>query len=161
LINTGIIINDSHLLGRTAGIKEQLLKDSRVVSATITRDVPVGGPNDGTQAYAKDNTADESRSEIHINKYHVDYDYLKHSACNGERKIFLPEFSDSQAVILNETAVKEFGIKVTLLENTLLHPGSTNIILSRGKRFHYASVKEKIAPLTMMLGNNNGGLIVK
>jgi hypothetical protein len=45
----------------------------------LSRDVPVGSPNgnDGTQAYAKENADNEGHSEIHINKYHVDYDYLK------------------------------------------------------------------------------------
>jgi len=160
-----IIINDSRLLGKDQqAFKEQLLKDSRVVSATLTRDVPVGGLNDGTQAYAKENTADESRSEIHINRYHVDYDYLKTLGMKMVKgRYFSPDFADSQAVVLNEAAVKEFGIKGDPVGKFIVTSGQNQYnIIGVVKDFHYASVKEKIAPLAMMLGNNNnGGLIVK
>ena len=160
-----LIINDSYLLGKNQqAFKEEILKDNRVVSATITRDVPVSSPNmDGTQAYAKENTANESRSEIHINKYHVDYDYLKTLGMQMVKgRYFSPEYADSQAVILNETAVKEFGITGDPIGKTIITSGQHEYnIIGVVKDFHYTSVKEKIAPLTMMLGNNYGGLIVK
>jgi len=159
-----LIINDSYLLGKNQQVfKEELLKDSRVVSATLSRDVPVGGPNDGTQAYAKDNAADESRSEIHINKYHVDYDYLKTLGMQMVKgRYFSPEFSDSQAVVLNEAAVTAFGIKGDPVGKYIVSSGQHEYnIIGVVKDFHYSSVKEKIAPLAMMLGNNYGGLIIK
>jgi len=160
-----LIINDSYLLGKDQqAFKEELLKDSRVVSATISRDVPIGSPGiDGTQAYAKENVANEGHSEIHINKYHVDYDYLKTlgmQMVNG--RYFSPDFADSAAVVLNETAVKEFNIKGDPIGKTIVSSGQHEYnIIGVVKDFHYTSVKEKIAPLVMMLGNNQGGLIVK
>jgi len=160
-----LIINDSYLLGQNQqAFKEELLKDSRVVSATISRDVPIGSPGiDGTQAYAKENVANEGHSEIHINKYHVDYDYLKTlgmQMVNG--RYFSPDFADSAAVVLNETAVKEFNIKGDPIGKTIVSSGQHEYnIIGVVKDFHYTSVKEKIAPLVMMLGNNQGGLIVK
>jgi len=160
-----LIINDSYLLGKDQqAFKEQLLKDSRVVSATLSRDVPVGSPGiDGTQAYAKDNIDKESHAEIHINKYHVDYDYLKTLGMQMvSGRYFSPEYADSAAVVLNEVAVKEFGFKGDPIGKTIVSSGQHEYnIIGVVKDFHYTSVKEKIAPLVMMLGNNNGGLIVK
>jgi putative ABC transport system permease protein len=160
-----LIINDSYLLGKDQqAFKEELLKDSRVVSATLSRDVPISSPGiDGTQAFAKENLANEGHSEIHINKYHVDYDYLKTlgmQMVNG--RYFSPDFADSAAVVLNETAVKEFNIKGDPIGKTIISSGQHEYnIIGVVKDFHYTSVKEKIAPLVMMLGNNQGGLIVK
>ncbi len=159
-----IIINDCRWLGKDQqAFKEELLKDSRVVSATLTRDVPVGGPTDGTQAYAKENAANESRSEIHINKYHVDYDYIKTLGMQMIKgRYFSPDFADSQAVVLNETAVKEFGIKGDPVGKYIVTSGQHEYnVIGVVKDFHYSSLKEKIAPLAMVLGNNSGGMIVK
>ena len=59
--------------------KQKLLSDSRVVNATISRDVPVGRSDediDGSQVYASENRAHETESEIHANFFRVDYDYF-------------------------------------------------------------------------------------
>ena len=161
----GLVINDTYLIGKSQeAFKQQLLRDSRVVSATLTRDVPVGSAvNDGTQAYAKSNTGNESRAEIHINKYYVDYDYLKTLGMHMKAgRYFSPDFADSTAVILNEAAVKEFGINGDPVGQSIVTSGQHEFnIIGVVKDFHYASLKEKIAPLTMMLGRNTGGIIVK
>jgi putative ABC transport system permease protein len=160
-----LIINDGYLLGKNQqAFKEQIVKDSRVVSATLTRDVPVGSQSmDGTQAYAKDNAGNETRSEIHINKYHVDYDYVKTLGMQMvSGRYFAPDYADSASVVLNEAAVKEFGFKGDPLGKSIITSGQHELtIIGVVKDFHYNSVKDKIAPLVMVLGNNNGGLIVK
>jgi putative ABC transport system permease protein len=162
-----LIINDTYLIGKDQeAFKQQLLQDSRVVSATITTDVPVSSPNsnmDGTQAYAKENAATEGHSEIHINKFHVDYDYLKTLGMQmKEGRYFSRDFADSSAVVLNETAVKAFGITGNPVGKSIVTSGQHEFnIIGIVKDFHYASVKEKIVPLAMLLGRNNGGIIVK
>jgi len=162
-----LIINDTHLIGNAQeAFKQQILQDNRVVSATITRDVPVSIPNgnmDGTQAYAKENAEKEGRAEIHINKYHVDYDYLKTLGMQMKAgRYFSRDFNDSSAVVLNEAAVKEFGISGDPVGKSIITSGQHEFnIIGIVKDFHYTSVKEKIVPLAMMLGRNNGGMIVK
>lgn len=162
-----LIINNGYLLGKSQqAFKETLLKDSRVLSATLSGDVPIGlsiTSMDGTQAYLKANAATESRSEIHINKFHVDYDYLKTLGMQMVSGRYLsPQYADSAAMVLNEAAVKEFGIKGDPIGKIIVLSGQHEYnIIGVVKDFHYTSVKEKIAPLVMMLGGNNGGLIVK
>ncbi|RYD80191.1 MAG: FtsX-like permease family protein [Sphingobacteriales bacterium] len=160
-----LVINDTYLIGKNQpAFKQQLLQDSRVVSATLTRDVPVGTHvSDGTQAFSKEAADNGTRAEIHINKYYVDYDYIKTLGMHMKAgRFFSPEFADSAAVILNEAAVKEFGIAGDPVGQSIITSGQHQYnIIGVVNDFHYASVKEKIAPLTMMLGRNMGGLIVK
>ena len=161
-----LVINDTYLLGKDqAAFKQQLLQDSRVVSATLSRDLPVSSKEtDGTQAYAKDNLAKGDHGEIHINKYHVDYDYIKTLGMQllQGRNFSLDFPTDSAGVIVNETAVKEFGITGNPIGKTIVCSGQQEYtILGVVKDFHYASIKEKIAPLTMMLDHNTGSIIAK
>jgi len=158
-----LIINDSYLLGKNqAAFKQQLLQDTRVLNATISRDVPIGRPEiDGTQAFAKNNA---DRKEIHIDKYHVDYDYIKTLGIQLQQgRNFSLDFStDSSAVIINETAITEFGIKGNPIGQRIVCSGQQEYnIIGVAKDFHYKSIKEKISPLVMMLANNNGGIIAK
>lgn len=160
-----LIINDTYLIGKNQeAFKQQLLQNSRVISATLTRDVPVGVSNvNGTQAYAKKNSEEGTHAEIHINKYYVDYDYLKTLGMQMKAgRYFSPGYADSAAVVLNESAVKEFGINGDPVGQYIVTSGQHEYnIVGVVKDFHYASVKEKIAPLVMMLGRNTGGMIVK
>ena len=161
-----LIINDSYLLGKDQpAFKQQLLQDSRVISVTITRDIPVDAPGiDGTQAYAKTNIANESRTEIHIDKYHVNYNYIKTLGMQMvSGRNFLPGYStDSASFVLNETAVKEFGIKGDPIGQTIVCSGQQEYnIIGVVKDFHYKSLKDKIDPLVMMLGRNTSNMIVK
>ena len=161
-----LILNDTYLLGKDqSAFKQQLLQDNRVISATISKDVPIAAPGiDGTQAYAKENIENESRSEIHINRYHIDQDYIKTLGLQVLRgRNFSPEFStDSAAVIVNETAVHDFGIKGDPIGKTIVYSGQKEYsIIGVVKDFHYVSIRQKIAPLVMMLGNNSGGMILK
>ncbi|MBS1509481.1 MAG: ABC transporter permease [Bacteroidetes bacterium] len=161
-----MIINDAYLLGKDQdAFKQQLLKDSRVENVTISRNVPVAS-NDigGTQAFAKDNLDNESRSEIHIDKYFVDYDYLKTLNIPVKSgRFFSKDFStDSFAVVLNETAVKAFGISGDPIGKSIITSGQHEYhIIGVVKDFHYMPLREKIGPLVMQLGNNYGGMIVK
>ena len=149
--------------------KQRLLKDSRVVNATISRDVPVGrseGEIDGSQVYASENKAHETESEIHANFFHVDYDY---PATLGMKMVagryFSKDFGgDSAAVVINEAAVHDLGWKNN--EDAL-----SKIIISSGQHayqvvgvvqdFNYASARQRIVPVLMMLRHNNGTLMVK
>ena len=161
-----LIINDTYLLGQDqAAFKQELLRDNRVVSATISKDVPIAAyRGDGTQAYAKQNIANESHGEIHINRYRVDEDYLKTLGIQlVAGRNFSPEFTtDSQAVVMNETAVKDFGMTGDPIGQTIVWSGQREFkVIGIVKDFHYVSVKEKIAPLVMMLSRPSGGLILK
>jgi putative ABC transport system permease protein len=163
-----VFLQDTYLLGdRNARniFKEQLMKDSRIVQASTGIDVP-GSPNlDGTQAFPKDKETSENDAEIHINIYHVDYEYM---ATLGMKVIkgrnFSREFpSDSFAVVINEAAVRDMGwSNENAIGKTIVTSGKHEYqVVGIVSNFHYTSVKQKIAPLMMQLGNTRNGLIVK
>ena len=149
--------------------KQRLLRDSRVINATLSRDVPVGrteGEMDGSQVYAKENKENESQSEIHANFFHVDYEYL---STLGMKIIagrnFSKDFgSDSTAAVINEAAVRDLGWKNNdkAINKTIVSSGQHEYrVIGVVQDFNYTSVKQKIVPVLMMLRHNNGSLIVK
>jgi putative ABC transport system permease protein len=120
---------------------------------------------DGTQAFIKEKSDRTTTPEIHINKYHVDYDYVSTLGMKMEAgRNFSKDFpSDSAAMVINETAVRDFGFQGT-------DPVGMHVITSGQheykiigviKDFHYTSIKQKIAPLVMMLDQRGGGMLVK
>lgn len=161
-----IIFQDTNQLrGNEKVFKEQLLKDSRVISATVARQVPGQTDVDGTQAYPKDKKAGDNDAEIHITKFHVDYDYLTTLGIDVlyGRNLSLDFPSDSSAIVINETAANEFGwTPETALDKRIIASGQLEYhVVGVVKDFNFTSVRQKIGPLVMMLGGNRGLTIVK
>ncbi len=165
-----LVLQDTYGLDSNQyAFKQKLLQDNRVLSATLSNDVPVGrseGEMDGSQVYAQENQQHESESEIHANFFHVDYDYLSTlGIALAAGRNFSPSFAgDSSAVLVNEAAVRDLGWK-----NNQAAIGK--VIISSGRHqytvvgvvqdFHYASAKQRIIPVMMMLGHNRGTIMVK
>jgi putative ABC transport system permease protein len=159
-----VAIQDTRMLGKSENtFRDQLLQDSRVVSATLASNVPVAAKaTDGTQIYAKDNV---NKAEVHTNIFHVDENYL--STLNiplKEGRNFSKAFiSDSSAVLINEATAQELGWdRGNAIGKTIVRSGQKEFkVIGVMKDFHYTSAREKIAPLIMMLGWNSGYIMVK
>ncbi|GAB3025429.1 ABC transporter permease [Spirosoma pulveris] len=162
-----LVIQDSYMLGQNEPVfKQQLQKDSRVMEATLSANIPVGMSNmDGTIIYAKRENDKEAHAEIPANIYHVDENYLKTLGMElKEGRFFSKAFStDFSAVLINETAARDLGLgKTSPLGKTIVRSGQHEFtIIGVVKDFHYASARQKIAPLMMLLGRNSGAIIVK
>jgi len=160
-----LFLPDARLLGNNqAAFAQQLVQDNRVVSATISRSVPGGSIMDGTEIYPKNENG--NGTEIHANIYHVDYDYLRTLGIQILKgRNFSKEFAtDSLAgVVINEAAVRELGwTNDNAVGKTIVRSGQqTFTVIGVVADFNYATVKQKISPLMMLMGGNNGGLIVK
>ena len=158
-----LFIPDAGLLGKDQdAFKQQVLLDNRVVSASISWSVPAG-IFDGTEIFPKNNSF--NGTTIHANIYHVDYDYL---FTLGIQILYGRNFSkkfpsDSAGVVINEAAVRKLGWEGTdPIGKYIVRSGQHQFkIVGVVEDFHYASVKQDIAPLMMILGNNYGGLILK
>jgi putative ABC transport system permease protein len=161
-----LIINDSHFLRNEEIVfKEQLLDDSRVINASIARHMPSEKDMRGTQAFPKDQAENESNSEIHINIYNVDYDYLATLGITltQGRNLSRDFPSDSSAIIINETAARKFGwTPERAIGKSIIVSGQTEYhVVGVVNDFHYASVRQEVAPLVMMLRYNSGSILVK
>lgn len=159
-----LFIPDARLLGGNQdAFKLSILQDNRVVSATISRAIPAGDIIDGTEIFPQNESG--NGTEIHSNIYHVDYDYLQTlgiGLLHGRN--FSKEFpSDSSGVVINETAANKLGWNGTsVVGKYIVRSGQQKFkVIGVVKDFNYASVKDEIAPLMLLLGNNYGGLIIK
>ncbi|MEP6926908.1 MAG: FtsX-like permease family protein, partial [Ginsengibacter sp.] len=159
-----LFLPDARLLGKNqAAFEEQLLSDSRVVSASISRQVPGGVFMDGTEIYPKNESS--NGAEIHANIYHIDYNYLRTLGIHVlQGRNFSKDFpTDSSALLINEAAVRELGWSgKNPVGKTIVRSGQHQYkVVGVVADFNYASVKQKIAPVMMMLGGNMGGLVIK
>ena len=159
-----LFLPDARLLGKSQdAFKQKILTDSRVVSASISRFVPSDPLMDGTEIFPKNGSS--NGTEIHANIYHVDFEYLR---TLGIRVLYGRNFSndfpsDSSAVVINEAAAAKLGWSgAGSIGKFIVRSGQQQFkVIGVVKDFNYASVKQKIAPLMMLLGNNYGGLIIK
>ncbi len=159
-----LFISDGQLLGnKQSAFKQQIMQDTRVVSASITWTVPGDPLMDGTEIYAKNNSS--HGPEIHSNIYHVDYDFINTLGIHIKQgRNFSKDFpADSAGVIINETAVRELGWdKTNPIGKIIVRSGKKKFkIIGVADDFNYMSAKQEVAPLMMMLGNNFGGLLIK
>jgi len=160
-----LFLPDARLLGSNqTAFAQQIIQDNRVVSATISRSVPGGPIMDGTEIYPKNENG--NGTEIHANIYHVDYDYLRTldiQILKGRN--FSREFAtDSTAnVVINEAAVRELGwTNDNAVGKIIVRSGQKAFtVIGVVADFNYATVKQKIAPLMMLMGGNYGGLVIK
>jgi len=160
-----LFLPDARLLGNNQqAFKQQLLEDSRVASVSMSRSVPGGDIMDGTEVYPKNENS--NGTEIHANISHVDYDYLRTLGIKLIRgRNFSTEFptDSSSAIIINEAAVRQLGWNINnAVGKTIVRSGQQQLsVIGVVADFNYASPKQEVAPMMLMLGNNWGGLIVK
>ena len=181
-----VYIQDTRLLGRNQeAFRSQLLQDRRVVNATISWCVPGSGNMNGTEVYGKrESDVPGNSKEIHANIYNIDYDYVptlglkivqgrnftRGFATDSARAFVRPAASQGSdsgfyagSVIINQAAVSDLGWDHTNpIGKTIVRSGRKEYkVIGVVADFHYLSVKEKIAPLMMLMGNNYGGMLVK
>jgi len=109
--------------------------------------------------------AGDNGKEIHANIYNIDYNYIPTLGLTiVQGRNFTRGFpTDSSGVVINQAAVSDLGWDHTNpIGRTIVRSGRKEYkVIGVVADFHYLSVKEKIAPLMMLLGNNYGGMLVK
>jgi putative ABC transport system permease protein len=118
---------------------------------------------DGTEIYPKNENS--NGTEIHANISHVDYDYLSTLGIQVIKgRNFSKDFpTDSSGIVVNEAAVQQLGwTNDNAVGKTIVRSGQQRFhVIGIVGDFNYASLKQKVAPMMMMLGRNFGGLIIK
>jgi putative ABC transport system permease protein len=161
-----LVLNDTYLLGNNEyAFKDQLMRDNRVVNATISTEIPGNGNMSGTEIYPQERASDETKNEIHCNIYRIDGNYLSTFGIKlaGGRSVS-PDFpADSSAVMINEAAVNELGwSKTDPIGKTIVRSGrKAYTVVGVVKDFNYTSAKQKVAPLMMLPMHRHGSIILK
>jgi len=163
--NQQIYIQDTQLLGHNEeAFRQQLLEDKRVVNATISWCAPGNGEMNGTEIYPKQDGGGTA-GEIHSDIYYIDDRFVPTLGLQIIKgRNFSRDFpTDSAGVLINETAAADLGWGHTdPVGKVIVRSGLREYkVVGVVRDFHYQSVKLKIAPLMMLLGNNSGGAIVK
>lgn len=159
-----LFLPEARLLGASQkAFEERLLQDPRVRSATISRSVPGDAFMDGTEIYGKNGPV--NGPEIHANIFHVDDDYIQTLGIRiVEGRGFSKDFpGDSSGVVINEAAVRELGWGgTTAVGKTIVTSGQHDFkVVGVVADFNYASVRQAVAPLMLLLGRNAGGIVLK
>jgi putative ABC transport system permease protein len=161
-----LVVNNSWALGNKEKVfRDQLLNDPRVENVTVSGYKPAG-PSFYNNALAYP----EGRQNEFMNmlEYRIDERYiptLGMEMVTGRN--FSPSMpSDSQAMIINESAARVFGWGNNALGKKILREHSDRgqhtayTVIGVVKDFHFRSLHEAISPLLMVL-NPETGLIVK
>ena len=165
-----IIQNCEPLRDRVFTLKDQLLKNPRITEATVSGFLPV--PSYRTDSpMAKESIMREDNS-VSMQMWQIDETYL--SVFGMELvagRNFSPDMpTDSNAVILNETAVKLFGfddpIGKTVYGTTNFNananePLPAKTIIGVVKDFHFESLRDNIGALSFWLDPYPGSLSMK
>jgi putative ABC transport system permease protein len=165
--NQVLVINDTNTLGDNLdAFKQDVLNDNRVVNATISDNVPGNTDNvGGTEIYVKD-VADAKgvRTEIQSAIYWISYSYLPTMGMQlaKGRNFYQASPADSNAVIINEAAVRDLGFgAIDPIGKTIIRSGQRHYnIVGVVKDFHYTSAKQKIAPLMMLASGISKGRVI-
>ena len=164
-----VIKNPYELNKATNTFKNELNQLPGVTSATMTGFIPVSN-NRSTSIYFKDATLDQKNS-IFPQSWEVDADWIPTLDIKmiAGRNFSKDRLSDSGAVIINEAAAKFLGYKNAL--NQTLYKGlggkvelSNTVkyeVIGVMKDFHFSSLHDKIEPLIIRLGENNGAISLR
>ncbi|MBL7858996.1 MAG: ABC transporter permease [Cyclobacteriaceae bacterium] len=171
-----IIIQDAYALQKNLqSFEDEILKNSFIQSGTITGFLPV-------HSWRSDNTHWPEGSQptqenmVGLQSWQVDHDYIKTLGMNIKLgRFFSPEFpSDSAAVVLNESAIRQFGFTEEPLGKKIAtftdnnpdgSPDQNSIraytIIGVVEDFHFESLKQNITPLGLYLQKSNGNVIFR
>lgn len=161
-----IIVHDAYALrpNKVQTFKNEALRIDLIESGTISSYVPVQIQNAGRGDRTFWKTGNEPTTEnlLNIQLWSVDHDYFKTFKMNIKMgRNFSEEFpSDGSAVVLNEAAVSQFGLSGDPIGQRIsANSGAetkTWTIIGVVENFHFATIREHIAPIGIFLGNTDG-----
>jgi putative ABC transport system permease protein len=150
-----LLIQGTGTLGdQLPSFKNELLKVSGVQAVTNSDFLPISGSKrNGNGMYRVGREKLDPMTMVQL--WNVDADYLKVMGIRlaGGRNFSPGLASDSQAVIINQTMASRMGLTHPVGERINWGQGNGVPIIGVMEDFNYESVKQKIGPLVLMLGN--------
>jgi putative ABC transport system permease protein len=160
-----IVIKDAYALkDQLQSFKNEVEKDTHIISGTISGFLPVSGTSRSDQTYWPAGKSPTDENMVSIQTWDVDYDYVKTLGMNiKEGRDFSKDFpSDSTAVIINESSLKNFGYlddpigkKIsTFNDNGQPSDLFTATIIGVVEDFHFESLRQNIGPVALFIHPN-------
>ncbi|RYE27952.1 MAG: FtsX-like permease family protein, partial [Sphingobacteriaceae bacterium] len=162
-----LVLPNSWALGKNETVfKHEILKDPRVINATISGYKPAGPSNSNNAMFYPEGKENQVMKTL---RYDVDEQYIPTLGMQlAAGRNFSKSFAtDSDAVVVNETAVSAFGLgsnpvgkQIVAQKNSADGKNRPYTVIGVVKDFHFRSLHEPITPLLMVL-NPEWGLIIK
>ncbi|MEZ4775366.1 MAG: ABC transporter permease [Bacteroidia bacterium] len=161
-----LVIDDTYSLGdKIQAFKDELLKRPDIQSATISSYLPVENTDRNNTVFWPEGQQTED-NQVLMQRWTVDFDYIPTLNMKmADGRAFSPEFStDSNAMILNETAVRNFGFenpigqRISVFDdfNEILNQpvAATYTVIGVVEDFHFESLRQNVTALCMTIGNS-------
>ncbi|WP_077923205.1 ABC transporter permease [Spirosoma sp. 209] len=161
-----LVLPDTWQLAKKEEVfRNQIMQDPRVVRVSMSGYLPAGPSYNNNYMMYSESNPDQFVKGL---RYDVDYEYIPTLGMEmAAGRNFAKEYgTDSSGVILNETAVRTFGWHGNAVGKSIGHTENDGLkrtyrVIGVVKDFHFRSLHESISPLVMILGRNNGTMIVK
>lgn len=161
--NTRLGFNKEHVLviqrawsleDHSQAFKDELLQNSNIISASNTDNLP--GRQFGQTVFKPEGAQQSQQYPLAVMS--TDYDFAKTLGLQfSSGRYFSRDYpADSNAIVLNESAVKFMEMKDPIGKRIELpNPGSTRFFTIVGvlKDFHYESLHQRIRPLAIFLNS--------
>lgn len=171
-----IIVQDAYALRKNIhAFKDEIARNSFILSGTITGFLPVNSWRNDNSHWPEGGQPTQENM-VGLQTWSVDHDYVKTLGMKIKTgRFFSPEFpSDSSAVVLNESAIKQFGFAENPLGRKIAtftgnNPdGSPDLSSIRAytvvgvvEDFHFESLKQNITPLAFYLKASEGNVVFR
>jgi putative ABC transport system permease protein len=158
-----ITVKDTYVLDKKSEtFKNEVLKYPEFISGSQSGYLPVEPSNRSEEALFAGTVIDNSKA-VSSQLWSVDEDYIRTFGMEMQtgRGFSKDMKTDSNAVVINETAAKLFGFKnpvgekISLLEDIKTGKTQTLTVIGVVKNFHFRSLRENIGALTMRLYRSN------
>ncbi len=173
-----VILEEAYAIGSSSGIqsfKDEMLKQSFIESATISSFLPVEGYGRSDLAFWPKGETPSQDNTVSMQRWEVDESYIPtlNMEITKGRNFSEERATDQQTVILNESAVKQFGFESPLGEsistyainhetNSINQDKTVNYeVIGVVQDFHYESLRKNITPLALFNIPSSGNVAFK
>jgi len=168
-----LVVQNAYMAGDAVRpFRQDLLKLSSVVDATLTNNLPTNPGNYSQNAWYRERNM-ASRNMVLLTNLFVDEHYIPTLGMHvvSGRNFAPAEYrTDSTGIILNEAAAQMLGFKDPL-DQKLYNPGAQDStgaynlneyhVIGIVKDFNFTSMHEKVQPMIMNLADNRGSLSIR
>jgi len=168
--NQVLIVQNAFELGSQAQtFKKEVKQIPGVDDATLTGYLPTAGQKN-TSIFFKDASFDQKEA-MFPQTWEVDADYIKtlDMKMAAGRSFSNENLTDSSAIIINEAAAKFLGLD-NPVNKTLYRSNGGEQVVSNSKQYHiigvvrdfnFASLRDVVSPMVLVMGHNNNTLSVR
>ncbi len=161
-----LVIHDTNLLNNgLASFKNELLQLNEVKSASISNFLPTPSYRNSSTFFPEGEL--NAEKGINMQFWEVGHDYTKTLGMQllKGRDFDKSMFTDSSALVINESAAKIFGYKNPVGKKVFMYTDiqakimKTFTIIGVIKNFNYESLRENVGAMSMCLSTNPHGMI--